>query len=169
MMINRTDIEKAQMACNSADQDYMSANKVVHVMYNWVAVSEQRTTKFAAELTSNIVSRIAAESLLNTAKSKLQKVTSNKTQTRLGSYILSSRVLRATNKVRKLEQLVLDAVDKVEATKIILERCNDRSAGNKQDLEAALKDKERKNTTMNRAQVYLIWVSKDECNDNRWI
>ena len=174
MMINRyttdapTDIQKAQSACDVAKRDYMDSNKVISVRQNWVRVSNERGVSVALDLTAYIRARVDNEKLLNETKAIVAKENAEQTKSRIGSYISNYKLGKATKKVCDLEKTLRETNDIIEVTEMILERCNERIENNKQDLEQAVRDKERKNTTMIRAEDNLA-EAKMGNGQNNWI
>jgi len=163
-----TDIQTAQFACDVAKRDYMDSNKVISVRQNWVRVSNERGVSVALDLTAYIRARVDNEKLLNETKAIVAKENAEQTKSRIGSYISNYKLGKATKKVCDLEKTLRETIDIIEVTEMILERCNERIEGNKTDLDAAVKDKERKNTTMIRAQDTLYSVKIDG-GQNKWI
>ena len=163
-----TDIKAAQSACDAAKRDYADANKVISVRQNWVRVSNERGVSVALDLTAYIRARVDNEKLLNETKAIVAKENAEQTKSRIGSYISNYKLGKATKKVCDLEKTLRETVDIIEVTEMILERCNERIEKNKQDLDAAVKDKERKNTSMIRAQDTLYSVKIDG-GQNKWI
>ena len=174
MMINRyttdapTDIQTAQFACDAAKRDYMDANKVISVRQNWVQVSNERCVSVALDLAAYIRARVENQKLLDETNAIVAKENAEQTKSRIGSYISNYKLGKATKKVCDLEKTLRETVDIIEVTEMILERCNERVENNKQDLEEAIRDKERKNTTVIRAHDSLVEAKMDECQSRRW-
>ena len=164
-----TDIQKAQWACDAAKRDYMDSNKVISVRQNWVKVSNERGVSVALDLTAYIRARVENEKLLGETKAIVAKENAEQTKSRIGSYISNYKLGKATKKVCDLEKTLRETNEIIEVTEMILQRCNERIEGNKTDLEEAIRDKERKNTNMIRAEDNLAQAKLDECQSRRWI
>ena len=146
----------------------MDSNKVISVRQNWVRVSNERGVSVALDLTAYIRARVDNEKLLNETKAIVAKENAEQTKSRIGSYISNYKLGKATKKVCDLEKTLRETNDIIEVTEMILERCNERIEGNKTDLEEAVRDKERKNTNMIRAEDNLA-EAKMGNGQNNWI
>ena len=164
-----TDIQKARWAYDVAAKNYADANKAISVRQNWVKVSNERGVSVALDLTAYIRARVEKEKLLDETKAIVAKENAGQTKSRIGSYISNYKLGKATKKVCDLEKTLRETIDVIEVTEMVLQRCNDRIEGNKNDLEEAIRDKERKNTTMIHAQDNLAEAKMDECQSRRWI